>query len=94
MKSYSYKIQWLFSVTDNFVTPKTTLRRELYSVIKILGARSLDRIIFRDSDLKIVHYYNSMQQYSSGEADKQTIQYIRKYLKANPEIKTVELLRK
>ena len=94
MKIYTYKMQWLFSTTGNLGTPTTTLRRELYTIIRILGARSLSEIVFRDEDLNVVHSYSSMVMHANKEADKQAIQYIRKYLKANLNIHSVELLRR
>lgn len=86
MKTYQYKLQWIFStVTEN---------RDLYSVIKILGARSLTKIVFRDSNLNIISEWDSMVQYPSEIADNMTISQIKLFKKKNPETKFVELLRK
>lgn len=94
MKNYIYKIQWLFMVTESYFTSKTQLRRELYTVIRSLGARSLDKIYFRDSDLNIVDTYTSMQNYGFGTANFETIKYIKKQLKNNDKIYSIELLRR
>ena len=94
MKSYNYKIQWLFQITGNFVTPKTQSRRELYTVIRSLGAKSLDKICFRDEDLKVIHTYSNMNMYSYNIASEEAIKYIKKQLKTNDKIYSVELLRK
>ena len=94
MKSYQYKIQWLFNVQSGFVTSKEQLRKDLFTIIKVLGVRSLDRIIFRDKDLGIIDYYNSFIQYPNGVAEMETIKYIKKELKKNDKIYCIELLRK
>lgn len=93
MKQYQYKIQWLFPVISGFVTQKEDLLKELFSVIKILGARSLSQVVFRDIDMKIVSNYTNMVCYPSGVASIETIKYIKKELKKNENIMYVELLR-
>jgi hypothetical protein len=93
MKNYNYKIQWLFNVTSNFVTPKEKLIKDLYSLIKILGAKSFDKILFRDKDLKIIETYSSMNQYSYEQASTEAIAHIKKQLKTNDKIYLVELLK-
>ncbi len=94
MRSYTYKIQWLFNISANFITSHTQLKRDLYSVIRILGAKSFTKICFRDSDLKIVHTYSSMNMYSTEQATKETIKYIKKYIKNNTNVYSVELYRR
>jgi hypothetical protein len=94
MKTYQYKIQWLFPIVSGFLTSEKDLKKELFSVIKILGARSLDKIIFRDKDLKILDYYNGYIQFPYGSAEVEAIKYIKKALKENDKIYYVELLRK
>ena len=93
MKIYTYKIQWLFSVTNNFATPKNQLMKELYTVIRSLGARSLTVINFRDKDLEIIGNYTSMVMYGSNTSSSEAIKYIKKTLKNNDKIVYVELVR-
>lgn len=86
MKIYQYKLQWIFSiVTEN---------KDLYSIIKILGARSLTKIVFRDSNLDIISEWSKMVQYSEKDSTNMTISHIKFISKKNPEIKFIELLRK
>lgn len=94
MKAYQYKLQWLFPVRGGFTSTTKQNQKELYSLIKILGARSLTSIVFRNSDLKTLHNYYGMVQYSSEEADKKTIAYIKNALKENSEIMYIELFRR
>ena len=94
MKTYIYKIQWLFSVSNNFATNKSQLRKELYTVIRSIGARSLTVINFRDKDLNIIGNYTSMVMYGSNTSSSEAIKYIKKTLKNNVNIEYVELLRK
>ena len=94
MKSYNYKIQWVFNVNGNFITPINQLRKELYSVIRALGAKSLTVINFLDADFKKVDSYTSMVQYPYNLANEETIKFIKKKLKNNPNIMQIELLRK
>jgi len=94
MKRFNYKVQWLFNVRNGFVTPENQLKKELFQVIKIFGAKSLDKIVFRDSDLNIIGEYREFIMYDSGNANFQTIKAIKKELKNNSKITCVELLRK
>lgn len=93
MKQYIYKIQWLFSVSNNFATNKSQLRKELYTVIRSLGARSLTVINFRDKDLNIIGNYTSMVMYGSNTSSNEAIKYIKKTLKKDTTIEYVELVR-
>jgi len=65
MKQYRYKIQWLFPLTVNFshstdVTNESLLN-DLFNVIKVLGYRSLDWIVARDSELNIISRFTTIQ---------------------------------
>lgn len=86
MKIYQYKIQWIFSIV--------TEKKDLYSIIKILGARSLTKIVFRDSNLDIISEWSKMVEYSEKDSINMTISHIKFISKKNPEIKFIELLRK
>ena len=94
MRSYNYKMQWLFPITSSFVTPKEQLRKELFTTIKILGAKSLTKICFRDQNLKIIGTYSNMNMYSFEQATKEAIKYIKKQLRKDENIYSVELLRR
>ena len=96
MRQYNYKIQWLFFVGNSFISwnqQKTQNRRHLYSVIRALGAKSLTKIVFRDENLKILDTYSSMIQYCNAGATIEAIKYIKKQLKKNDKIYSVELVR-
>lgn len=94
MKSYVYKIQWLFPVNGNFVTSTPQLRKELYSVIKAVGAKSLTFIMLRDNELNIITTYSDMVKYPYNTASNELIKYIKKQLKKNDKIYHIELVRK
>jgi len=94
MKRYVYKIQWLFPIKGGFSVTERKNKNDLFSTIKILGARSLTTVNFLDRDYKKVANYNSMVQYCQTEANKKTILAIKQELKNNDNILFVELLRK
>ena len=94
MKQYVYKIQWVFSITNDFVIPKNQLRKNLYNVIRAIGAKSLTTINFLDKNYNKVDSYSNMIMYGFNLADDEAIKYIKKVLKKNKEITMVELLRK
>jgi len=82
MKQYQYKIQWLFNNIE-----------QLETAIKILGVRSLDKIILRDLDLKSVDNYNGFIQYPCGLAEIKTIEYMKEQIKKK-DIRYFEVSRK
>lgn len=93
MKIYNYKIQWLFSVKESFNEDKKTQLKNLFSVIKGIGSRSLTCVQFRDEEFKIIDTYTNMFSYSYPVSDKKTISYIRKALKKFQNISYIELIR-
>lgn len=93
MENYQYKIQWLFTVKEGFVTKKKDLIKELHQIIKILGVRSLTYISFREQDMKIIDIYCGFISHPSGVAEVETKKYINNFLKNNPNIHYVELYR-
>ena len=94
MKKFNYSIQWLFYVAPNFITPVDKLKRNFFSVLKILGPKSLDKIIFRDENLKIIVKYTKMNTYSDGEVLTYCMRDIRKILKKDNRIYSIELFKK
>lgn len=94
MKNYVYKIQWLFPVNGNFVTKTLELRNQLYSVIKIIGVKSLTEIIFRDKELKPIETYTRFISYPNGVAEHETIKHIKNVIKKNDNVFYVELFRR
>tara|TARA_R110002012_G_scaffold319733_1_gene541172 strand:+ start:65 stop:349 length:285 start_codon:yes stop_codon:yes gene_type:complete len=92
MKIYQYKIQWLFSVQGSFNETKVQQRKNLYSIIRGLGARSLTGITFYDNDMNIVDTYSNMVSFGYPQANVKTVDYIKKALK-NDKIQSVELLK-
>ena len=83
LKKYVYKIQWLFNDI-----------KSLKKAINILGVKSLDKIIVRNYDFKIIDEYNSFIQYPYGLAENETIKYMKNLIKKNNNIKYFEVLRK
>ena len=88
MKNYSYTIKWLFNIRNE------NERKNLFDIIKILGAKSLDSISFRDIDLNIIERYNDFIMFSNRDANTATIKCIRKKLKTDSKIFYIEILRK
>ncbi|HKL23211.1 MAG TPA: hypothetical protein VJ895_00500 [Candidatus Nanoarchaeia archaeon] len=82
MKRYQYKIQWLFNNIE-----------ELETAIKLLGVKSLDKIILRDFDLNIIDEYNGFIQFPYGLSEVKTIEYIKAQIKKE-DIRYFEVLRK
>lgn len=87
MKSYIYKIQWLFSAYSDLNL------KCCYNVIKSIGSKSLTVINFLDSDMNIIDSYDGMISYSHNICDKVTIKHIRQLIKKNQKICFIELLR-
>ena len=86
MRLYQYKIQWLFSVEKE--------AKEMNTVLKIIGARSLSKIVFRDQDLKIIREYTTMFSYHSITATREAIKDIKYFIKRDPTIKFVEFFKR
>ena len=82
MKQYQYKIQWLFNNIE-----------ELETVIKLLGVKSLNKIVLRDIDLNIIDEYNGFIQYPYGLAESKTVAYMKEQLKKQ-DIRYFEVLKK
>lgn len=91
---YKYKIQWLFYVSPNFFTSVKELKKEFYSVLKCLGPKSLDKIIFRDCNLKIISRYTFMGSYPSGSAFRLVKKDIENILKKDNRINSIEIIKK
>ena len=93
-KIYTYKIQWLFKVASTWDKTKEENLKDVFNLVKILGARSFTEINFLNSDLEKVVSYNRMHQYPPSESDKITIKDMKQILKINPDVVHVEILRK
>lgn len=85
MKVYQYKIQWLFN-------PETEMK-DFSSIVKILGANNLDKILFRDRELKVIAKYTSMRNYTIATSSDETILAVKHYLKKNENVRWVEILK-
>ena len=90
---YQYKIQWLFGVRGTFVESSAVQKKNLKRVLFAIGARHLDRILFRDTDHGIIETYDGYTMYANPEADKNAWKVILKRLRENDKITAVELLR-
>jgi len=87
MKTYIYKIQWLFNNNTGDV-------KNCINVIKAIGVRGLTVINLLDEDMKKIDTYNDFISYPSGSAEEETKKYIKKALKKNDKIRFIELLRR
>jgi len=82
IKQYVYKIQWL-------LRPK-----QACAIMRILGERGFDKIMFRDIDLNIIRTSNDFITFSSGTVDDEEIKHIKKQIKENKDIWYVEIIKK
>jgi len=88
MKQYKYKIQWLIDVNKDY-----KFNNEIKQLLNIIGVRSLDKIVLRDNDYKIIDTYNSFICFPYGLAEKETLKYIKKQVKKNNKIVYVDFVR-
>jgi hypothetical protein len=94
MKHYQCKIQWVFPVNSENAETQKSQHRELHQILNILGCKLLDKIYFRDEKLSIKDSYNGWIQQPRGYADYTTWLYIKAFLKQNPNIRFVEIIKK
>ena len=85
MKTYIYKIQWLFNNNNEDL-------ENCFNVIKAIGVKSLDYIAFRDKNLKVIATYNGYISYMHTEAIEKTIEHIKEVC-LKKEVYSVELLK-
>lgn len=90
---YNFKIKWLFPVSDQLFKNKKAYTKELYSVVRALGASSLDCIKLLDSDGKLIDKHVNKIIMPFDKSNEKTIRYLKKKLK-NPNVYYVELIRK
>lgn len=96
MKTYQYKIQWLFPVkTSFFITEKQSMQ-ELNQIIKILGSVNLTIIQFRRGDYSIIkkESYRIAGTTDKYYTHKAIMKCLKEKIKNNPDIYYVELIRK
>ena len=79
------KIQWILSRYEP---------RRIYSLVRLLGAKNITVIVFRNSKMIPISKYRSMNSFSDDDADEETVKALKFYLKKNPEIEFVELYKK
>lgn len=92
-ESYKYKIEWIFPVAKDLFGEHINYTKNLYSVIKALGACSFDAINFKDSEGKIVTTHKNTMLFPVKKANDKSVRFIKKQL-LNPNIYYVELIRK
>lgn len=80
--NYKYKIQWLVNDIES-----------LKELIKVIGVKSLDKIVCKDLKFKTIDEYNGFIQYPYGLAEVKTIQYFEELIKEK-DISYFEVLRK
>jgi len=91
--SYKYKIQWIFPVAKDLFGGDINYKKDLYSVVRALGAASFDTINFKDSEGNIVVAHQNKMLFPVEKANNKSIRFIKKQL-LNPNIYYVELIRK
>jgi hypothetical protein len=85
---YNFKIQWAFNNNKGDL-------KNLFNVINSIGAKSLDRIDFRDTYSKKIDSYKGFIMFDFNNANIETIKYIKKTLRdKNLKISYIELLKK
>jgi hypothetical protein len=93
--SYSYKVQWLFAVAPDLFEKHKQEIKDLFSVIRALGANSFDRINLKNSEGKVIGWYSDNRiMLDHKKMNTKAINYIRYQLKKSNNIYYVELIRK
>ena len=94
-RSYNYKIQWLFGVAPDLFKNHKQETKDLFAVIRALGANSFDRINLKDFEGKIIGWYTDNRiVLDHKKMNRKAINYITYQLKKNTNIYYVELIRK
>jgi len=86
MKSYVFKIQWVFNNNQGDVL-------NCINVIKAIGVKSLDVINFRDRDFKLIENYNGFIMYDRATAEEKTIECINQAI-LNNKVTIIEILKR
>jgi hypothetical protein len=93
-RSYKYKIQWLFAVAPDLFEKHKQEIKNLYAVIRALGANSFDRINLKDSEGKVIGWYKDETiSVNQKKLDAKAIRCLTRELKKNTNIYYVELIR-
>lgn len=94
-QSYNYKIQWLFAVAPDLFNKHIQERKDLFAVIRALGANSFDVIRLKDSEGKVIGRYSDPRLgWDQKKIDDKAIRYLTYQFKKNTNIYFVELIRK
>lgn len=94
MKSYIYKMQWLFPINGNASQSKSQGRKNINSFIDIVNAKSFTVIYFRDYNLKIVDQYSNMVMYNTEKDANKKLKDLVKSIYDNADIQYIEFVRK
>jgi hypothetical protein len=94
MKSYNYKMQWLFSINGNSLQTKKEGRSNILKFIDIVSAKSFTVIYFRDSELNIVDSYTNMVMYNTEKEANSKLKSLVKSIFEKGDIQYIEFLRK
>ena len=78
---YEYKIQWLFRIVSSFDGTAKKNRYRAYSVIKELGVRNFDKLVFRDENRKIISTWDGFMMYDWAEGYRKTKCEIRRMVR-------------
>lgn len=93
--SFKYKIKWLFGVAPDIFESYKQERKDLFAVIRALGANSFDKIALKDCEGKVI--FTLSDPTLMGDHKKINDRMIRKIkiaLVKNSNIYYVELIRK
>jgi hypothetical protein len=92
--SYNYKIQWLFAVAPDLFEKNKQEIKDLFSVIRALGANSFDKINFKDSEGKVLFVLAyKVIVLDQKKLDDKVVRHVKEKLN-NTNIYYVELIRK
>ena len=94
-RSFNYKIQWLFAVAPDLFEKHKQERKDLFAVIRALGANSFDAIKLKDSEDKVIGLYkDDTIGIDQEKINNKAINYLRYQFKKNSNIYYVELIKK
>ena len=92
--SYNYKIQWLFAVAPDLFKKNKQEIKDLFSVIRALGANSFDKINLKDSEGKVLFALTcKVIVLDQKKLNDKVVRHVKEKLK-NTNIYYVELIRK
>lgn len=95
VRSYNYKIQWLFGVAPDLFENYKQERKDLFAVIRALGANSFDKINLKDSEGRVIGTYKDERfGIDQKKIDNKAVNFLKYQFNKSNNIYYVELIRK